>query len=356
MVPGTYRTVLHTGLLWNQLLEHYRETLWLCAYMAEAAVFNGTTLISRLPSAHPVGIILLAHGCRQAPTVWFSKSAGCASCAPRPEELCIAVNALRNRFALVAAGNLAGSKGCWGADDLPVVRRALFSWRRQHKVESVPLFAIGPSSGGWFAGQTGRNWIDMRAVSMQVMVPTVEDVSLPLPSTLQSYPPLEIILMSRDTAKLRERDALLAANWPGRGDLRVHVASPKPIGPTYFSDTIVGMLPNVSAAVHAALVKAGHVDAQSGKVRKHPSRGSWRDTVLNALGHRHSMLPQGSLQLAMDAVFAELDTAYGYHASTCEAVNKTLDFFRRTLPSASAGASWRRPPRMGTDPHFSQNG
>ena len=33
----------------------------------------------------------------------------------------------------------------------------------------------------------------------------------------------------------------------------------------------------------------------------------------------------------MDGIFARLDLAYAYHASTCEHVDKTIAFFQRVV-------------------------
>ena len=52
-------------------------------------------------------------------------------------------------------------------------------------------------------------------------------------------------------------------------------------------------------------------------------------------GKQHAeSLQQGSLQLTMDGIFARLDLAYGYHASTCEVANRTLAFFARAAGGA----------------------
>ena len=48
---------------------------------------------------------------------------------------------------------------------------------------------------------------------------------------------------------------------------------------------------------------------------------------------------QGSLQLAMDAIFARLDLAYAYHASTCEFMPQTLDHFRQAVDVGHVAAS-----------------
>jgi hypothetical protein len=170
--------------------------------MAQRTLLNGTELIWRLPSVESTaGVILLAHGCRQAPTVWFSKSVHCPECAPRPEERCITAAALQAGFAVVAASNVAGRKGCWVGEDVPAVRSALDHWRALQRLTAAPLVAFGPSSGGWFAAQVGRAWPDVRAVGMQVMVPVPEDVRQPLPSGRPSFPPLQMTLMQGDKGK-----------------------------------------------------------------------------------------------------------------------------------------------------------
>ena len=41
----------------------------------------------------------------------------------------------------------------------------------------------------------------------------------------------------------------------------------------------------------------------------------------------------------MDAVFQELDVAYGYHAATCEHIAASLAFFGRHMPARSEAAA-----------------
>jgi len=234
-------------------------------------------------------------------------------------------------YALVAASNLAGPKGCWMAADVPKVRTALDNWRHLHGLQHAPLFALGPSSGGWLAGQAARAWPDIRAVAMQVMVPLLDDVRSP--AGTRPYPPLHMVLMQRDSSKLKEAAVLLGTEWNGRQHAEMLTASPKPIYPAFFSDGIVGLSPQLSAAVHTALVKSGYVDKGTGMITRHPRRTEWRDSVSSALdataGERRTLLPQGSLQLAMDAIFARLDMAYAYHASTCQFANETYQHFGR---------------------------
>ena len=233
-------------------------------------------------------------------------------------------------FAVIAVENFKGSHGCWETTDVPRVMGALRSWRRQkqHKsLASVPLLVMGPSSGGFFATQMARHAPEVRALSIQVSVPAADEIKAPLPSGARRFPPLQMILMQRDTGKLKEAEALRRAD-----DDELLVARPKPVHANFFSDGIVGLSPNLSAAVRNALVRAGRVDAQTSRVVSHPRREEWRDAVRNGLLDAHGKqprtgLPQKSLSLAMDSIFARLDLAYAYHASTCEFADRTVQFF-----------------------------
>ena len=67
------------------------------------------------------------------------------------------------------------------------------------------------------------------------------------------------------------------------------------------------------------LVRAGFVNGSTSYLKAHPSRGAWRDVVHKGLldshgRQRRDWLPQGSLQVAMDGIFARLDLAYAYQS------------------------------------------
>ena len=300
--------------------------------MAAREVINGTELVWQLPPAWPTaaGLVLLAHGCRQNPRVWFPKSEKCAECSPRAEERCLAEHALGLGYAVVAAANGAGSKGCWQASDVQPVRRALDSWRRSRGAEALDLFLLGPSSGGYFSTTAARHWADVRAVSAQVFVPASSDVVPPLPSGAARFPPLELVLMRRDAAKLRDAE-LVAAAWSGAADgLRRVVVPPMRTSAEFFSERVAGLSVAASRAVYDELVKAGRIDRGSGLVHEHPARGKWKTEVSRGLsGQSRDSLPQRSTTVAMDGIFGSLDLAWGYHASTCTVADGTFAFFAK---------------------------
>ena len=61
--------------------------------------------------------------------------------------------------------------------------------------------------GGFFAAQAARAWKDIRAMSLQVSVPSVEDVQASQRAH-GTFPPTQLVLMPKDSGKLKEVDAL----------------------------------------------------------------------------------------------------------------------------------------------------
>lgn len=256
----------------------------------------------------------------------------------------MAERAISAGYAVVAASNLEGTRGCWQSNDVAPVRSALDSWRQEHMLANVKLFVMGPSSGGFFATQAARNWHDVAALSVQVSVPLLTDVAAPLPSGAASFPPLELILMRRDASKLKAADELSKASWPGRERMQPPVVvAPQAVGPNFFAERIKGLNSSASAAIHSALVKVECIDSTTGVMRKHPYRNQLNEPVEQAVKQQsRSVLPQGSQTVTMDGVFALLSMAWGFHASTCSEMDGTLAFFGRYLNMGAASSHTKR--------------
>ena len=140
--------------------------------METASLFehNGSTLAYMLPRrAPPLGLVVAAHGCRASGRVWFPRSPefGMPLRSPLPEESCISARALDAGFAVVAPSSVGD---CWRGEDLRRVWAAIVAWRAKQSAlpRDVPYLMVGPSSGGWFAGQAARHWPSVVAVSMTV--------------------------------------------------------------------------------------------------------------------------------------------------------------------------------------------
>ena len=139
--------------------------------MATLFEHNGSTLAYLLPSRMPArALVIAAHGCRASGRVWFplSPEFGIPLRSPLPEESCITAHALEAGFAVLAPSS-AGD--CWRGEDLGRTWAAISAWRAQQPTlpGELPYLMVGPSSGGWFAGQAARHWPSVVAVSMTVL-------------------------------------------------------------------------------------------------------------------------------------------------------------------------------------------
>ena len=151
----------------------------------------------------------------------------------------------------------------------------------------------------------------------------------PLPRA-SPYPPLQLILMRKDTSKAKEAAALSAVLKPPPEVLE---SAPRKVDRGYFARQIRGLAPSVSSDLHAALSRAGYL--KDDMLAAHPRRGTWRDAVRAALPKDRSLLPQRSQEVALDAIFQELDVAFAFHANTCEHAAATMRFFERSIATHS---------------------
>lgn len=210
---------------------------------------SSSPLVWQLPRvAPPDAILIAAHGCRASGRVWFpdAPAFGKPVRSPLPEESCIASRALEAGFAVIAPSS---SGDCWRGEDLKLVWSAIAKLRNAQPLLSMdlPLFMIGTSSGGWFAGQAARSWPTVAAVATIVMALPLSDVRPPLPRGTP-FPPLQMIYMERDRGKATEVQALLTSAWPQRQEVEALSCSPRRVHPLYFSERIM-LSANLSRSV-----------------------------------------------------------------------------------------------------------
>ena len=110
-------------------------------------------------------------------------------------------------------------------------------------------------------------------------------------------------------------------------------SAPRKVDRGFFARQIRGLAPSVSSDLHAALLRAGYLTNDA--LASHPRRGTWRDAVRAALPKDRSLLPQRSQEVALDAIFQELDVAFAFHANTCEHAAATMRFFERSIATHS---------------------
>lgn len=205
----------------------------------------GVEAVYELPSGAPRGLVFLAHGCSHSALDFWPLSTSCEACIGLPEEVRIV-------RAIVAAGwgaiALSSEATCWSfGEDGPRVTRALSEFRAAHRLSSLPLAAIGASSGGALVLQLPK-LVQLHAVVSQIM-------AIP-PHMLEglrgaAFPPTLFVHMPRDrrTELLVRKCVHHLSNTAGGRAAQIR-APPLRIGPSFFT-----RIPGVDEALSPSRLK-----------------------------------------------------------------------------------------------------
>ena len=110
-------------------------------------------------------------------------------------------------------------------------------------------------------------------------------------------------------------------------------SAPRKVDRGFFARQIRGLAPSVSSDLHAALSRAGYLKADAARVAPAPRHVARRRP--RGAAKDRSLLPQRSQEVALDAIFQELDVAFAFHANTCEHAAATMRFFERSIATHS---------------------
>lgn len=126
---------------------------------------NGTRLIWKIPTNKPKAVLFIAHGCHRKASDFWDKSPSCPNCTGLPEEKVLVRTALSKSFAVITVSS---SGTCWSfGKEKRVVRDVIKTWVKKHNLESLPLVALGASSGGYFVSALA---LDMEFSSIVLMI------------------------------------------------------------------------------------------------------------------------------------------------------------------------------------------
>ena len=289
---------------------------------------SGAEAMYEIPNA-PRGILFLAHGCQHSATDFWAPTAECPQCLGLPEEVRIVKAALREGFAVIAISSQDREVSrCWSFEsDGPIVKRALDAFRERHHLPSLPLAALGASSGGAFVLQLA-GIMRLVAVISQIMAIPPAMLSEPMPPTL-------FIHMSRDqrTAAFVHKDVKRIKNMSSGQAEQIEVAPQKPSA-AFFTDRIERLDSAAASALHAALRRHGLLNAD-GFLAEDPRRSAWREAIRasDGLGARlpgpGPNSPADTLVGDESAVSEVLNVAWAMHEIVSDEMDETLQFIAR---------------------------
>lgn len=271
---------------------------------------NGTDLIWQIPDS-PKAILFLAHGCNGKAANFWDRSPKCPNCVGLPEERLIVLNALARKFAVLAVSS-AGR--CWSMEEERLAVKDIIEWWvEKQKLQSLPVVALGASSGGYFVSVLAT---DLRFSSITIMI--AEGLFDRMDIT-KSYPPTLFVHMPKDKRRgLRIERYLTLLKGEG-----IDVAEVKcmefALSPDFLADRIPGLDLATSVKLYNLFQEKGFVDTK-GFMRNDGRAMQWKA----ALKEREIILPDKSIA---NHIQEEMNLAFAYHEMTSLQSEQIFNWF-----------------------------
>lgn len=288
---------------------------------------DGTELVILKTILEPKGTIILLHGCHHSATDWFPRGTECLKCRGLPESVRIAQLAWSERYNVIAVSSTDRVRKCWHTNiqegigsDYDRVRTALGEAnKRKAYSPNLPLFAVGASSGGFFASSlplkfpvSGVNVI----ISFPICIMRGDNSAIG-----RIFPPHSFTHMG-----LRDQGTATRVN-EARELLRKHgVASiafnvePKPVTKHYLNEAVPRWGLNLTKEIVDALKQRGFL-GEKNFLREDPRGSRWRKAV------EHLKKKLGDNLIADESPLSEeLNRAWAAHESTSDYFLDTIQF------------------------------
>ncbi|XP_047939549.1 uncharacterized protein LOC125187080 isoform X1 [Salvia hispanica] len=271
---------------------------------------NGTDLIWQIPDS-PKGVLFLAHGCSGRAANFWDKSPKCPSCVGLPEERLIVLHALARKFAVFAIS----SKGeCWSlGEERGIVKSMIRWWISEQKLDKLPVYAMGASSGGYFVSALAAEF-QFQAIAVMI----AEGVYSHLDIT-KKYPATLFVHMPKDEKRNRKIEKYLVVMREKGIDVAEIKCMEFPLTPQFFSNRIPGLSRNLSVKLFNVFQDKGFID-ENGYMRDDGRVIPWK----TAIEERNIFLPKKSL---VNHIQEEMNLAFAYHEMTSLQSQEILDWF-----------------------------
>ncbi|KAL0354012.1 UNVERIFIED_CONTAM: hypothetical protein Sangu_0982500 [Sesamum angustifolium] len=239
---------------------------------------NGTDLIWQIPDS-PKAVLFLAHGCNGRAVNFWDKSPNCPNCVGLPEERLIVLHALARKFAVLAVS----SKGiCWSlGEERWIVKDIIQWWITKQKVDKLPIFALGASSGGYFVSVLAAE-LPFRGIALMI----AEGVYSHLDIT-KDYPPTLFVHMPKDETRNRKIEKYLKVMREKGIDVAEIKCTEFPLTSQFFANRIPGPDLNLSVKLFDVFQEKGFID-KNGYMRDDGRAIPWK----TALEERNILLPK----------------------------------------------------------------
>lgn len=260
---------------------------------------NGTDVIWQIPDS-PKAVLFLAHGCNGRAVHFWDRSPNCPNCIGLPEERLLVLHALARRFAVIT---ISSAGRCWtlGEEKL-VVRDIIRWWVERHKLEKLPLVALGASSGGYFVSALAKG-LRFNGVALMIAEGVFNQMDIP-----EDYPPTLFVHMPKDSYRQRKIGEFLEVLRNKGIDVAEIECMEFPLSRNFFADRIPGLDQANSTKLFELFQEKGFID-ENGYMRSDGRRTRWKE----ALRESNAIFLDKNL---VHHVQEELNLAFAYHEMT----------------------------------------
>lgn len=301
------------------------------------------------------GVLFVAHGCMHQGTDIFTprrgndtwefeacRSSNYGGCLGLPEELRLREVARDRGLLVMAASGGDGKMSCWYPGDEPFVASAISHvYAKEGLDKSVPLYALGASSGGSFVGQLANFVADWTSKpqnfpELKCIIPQIMEI----PRQIRPVPTLFVHMPKDRRTASGVKLALQDLKKRGTAAAEIQVKESK-VTSSFFADHrgVEGKISKDAANDIVDALKKGNFVSEEGLLQEDPRQSDWRD-VVRPVVVKHNV---GDDLQPDESVLAELmNVLWAQHEFSSADAASMLDF-------CEDPKSWT-PPATGTFP------
>ncbi|XP_051152111.1 uncharacterized protein LOC127266062 [Andrographis paniculata] len=277
---------------------------------------NGTDVIWQIPDS-PKAVLFLAHGCNGRAANFWDKSPKCLHCVGLPEERLIVLHALARNFAVVVVSS---RKTCWSlGEERWIVKDIIQWWITERKLDKLPVFALGASSGGYFVSVLATE-LQFQAIVVMIAEGVYSHLNIS-----GDYPPTLFVHMPKDETRKQKIERYLVVMRERGIDAAEIRCMEFPLTPELFANRIPGLDLTLSVKLFNLFKEKGFID-QNGYMRDDGRAIPWK----TALEEKGIHLPDKSL---VNHIQEEMNLAFAYHEMTSLQSQQIFDWFESHMTS-----------------------
>eukprot|EP01026_Neomeris_dumetosa_P081638 TRINITY_DN9207_c0_g1_i2.p1 TRINITY_DN9207_c0_g1~~TRINITY_DN9207_c0_g1_i2.p1 ORF type:complete len:387 (-),score=41.11 TRINITY_DN9207_c0_g1_i2:409-1569(-) len=274
----------------------------------------------------PKGLLFVAHGCKHSGTdFWEKDDEKCPECLGLPEEIGIRKIAVELGYVVIGISSQNRKTMCWHVDvfnpsdsqDVKGVKDVLEQLITENGWQSLPLYALGASSGGFLVLML-PSAIKLDGICAQISsIPSNVNVE----EWSEKYPPTAFVHMPRDKRTLEGVQSsieYLQSVGTTTLELQHHRL---PLTQTFFSERIAEVSDDMSNKIYLVFKDNGLLDDE-GYLNDNPRKSDWRE-------HLSKEIPDLSDKLVSDesAISEALNVAYAQHEIVRDFTQEVLKWF-----------------------------